>query len=43
MDDDGLNRALNDAPRTSLILLEDIDALFVERHSVDRSGGGEHQ
>jgi chaperone BCS1 len=34
MDDDGLNRALNDAPRNSIILLEDIDALFVSRESV---------
>ena len=40
MDDDGLNRALNECPGNSIILLEDIDALFVERESVDRSGGG---
>ena len=31
LDDDGLNRALNDAPSHSIILLEDIDALFVGR------------
>ena len=35
MDDDGLNRALNDAPRNSIILLEDVDALFVPRESAD--------
>jgi chaperone BCS1 len=29
MDDDGLNRALNDAPAHSIILLEDVDSLFV--------------
>lgn len=28
MDDDGLNRALNQAPANSIILLEDIDAIF---------------
>jgi chaperone BCS1 len=28
MNDDGLDRMLNDAPRNSIILLEDIDALF---------------
>lgn len=35
LDDDGLNRALNDAPSHSIILLEDIDALFVDRESVN--------
>jgi len=40
MDDDGLNRALNEAPGSSIILLEDIDSLFVERHSVDRESVG---
>lgn len=34
LDDDGLVRALNDAPNRSIILLEDIDAIFVERHAV---------
>jgi chaperone BCS1 len=34
--DDGLNRALNDAPPDSIILLEDIDGIFVERESVDK-------
>jgi len=34
MDDDGLNRALNEAPSHSIILLEDIDGLFVGRESV---------
>lgn len=33
-DDDGLNRALNDAPAHSIILLEDIDGIFVEREAV---------
>ena len=34
MDDDGLNALLNNAPIRSIILLEDIDAIFVERTSV---------
>jgi mitochondrial chaperone BCS1 len=34
MDDDGLNVLLNNAPLRSIILLEDIDAIFVERTSV---------
>jgi chaperone BCS1 len=34
MDDDGLNGLLNSAPMRSIILLEDIDAIFVERTSV---------
>jgi chaperone BCS1 len=34
MDDDGLNRALNSAPSQSIILLEDIDGIFVARESV---------
>lgn len=34
MDDDGLNTMLNSAPQRSIILLEDIDAIFVERTSV---------
>lgn len=37
IDDDGLSRALNEAPQRSIILLEDIDGIFVERTSV--SGG----
>ena len=34
LDDDGLNTLLNNAPMRSIILLEDIDAIFVERTSV---------
>lgn len=34
MNDDSLNRALNDAPSNSIILLEDVDAIFVGRESV---------
>ena len=34
MDDDGLNRFLNNTPLRSIILLEDIDAIFVERTSI---------
>lgn len=34
LDDDGLNVLLNNAPMKSIILLEDIDAIFVERTSV---------
>lgn len=40
IDDDGLNRALNDAPASSIILLEDIDGLFVEREAVNPSQEG---
>lgn len=40
MDDDGLNRALNNAPSQSIILLEDIDAIFVSRESVNQSDEG---
>jgi chaperone BCS1 len=40
LDDDGLNRALNDAPSKSIILLEDIDGIFVERESVSKSKRG---
>lgn len=36
LDDDGLNRALNDAPPSSIILLEDIDGIFVERSAVEK-------
>ena len=35
--DDGLNRALNDAPQQSIILLEDIDGIFVEREDVNKN------
>ncbi|CDW85975.1 mitochondrial chaperone bcs1 [Stylonychia lemnae] len=34
MDDDGLNTLLNNSPLRSIILLEDIDAIFVDRTSV---------
>ena len=34
LDDDCLNSLLNSAPENSIILLEDIDAIFVERTSV---------
>ena len=34
LDDDGLNRALNNAPKRSIILLEDIDGIFVQRETV---------
>ena len=36
--DDGLNRALCDAPQQSIILLEDIDGIFVNREDVNKSG-----
>lgn len=39
LDDDGLNRALNDSPANSIILLEDIDAVFVGRESVGTKRG----
>jgi len=39
LDDDGLNRALNDAPAHSIILLEDIDSIFVQRHSISQESG----
>ena len=39
MDDDGLNRALNQAPANSIILLEDIDAIFRQRETVGRKKG----
>jgi chaperone BCS1 len=40
MDDDGLNRALNNAPSQSIILLEDIDGIFVSRESVNQNEEG---
>ncbi len=39
MDDDTLNTMLNSAPMKSIILLEDIDAIFVERTSVQENTG----
>lgn len=36
LDDDSLNQLLNNAPMKSIILLEDIDAIFVERTSVQQ-------
>jgi len=42
LDDDGLNRALNGAPKRSIILLEDVDGIFVQRESVSRSNYGRH-
>lgn len=39
LDDDGLNRALNQAPANSIILLEDIDAIFRNRESVSKRKG----
>ncbi len=35
LDDDSLSRALNEAPARSIILLEDIDGIFVEREAVN--------
>lgn len=40
IDDDGLNRALNDAPSHSIILLEDVDGIFVEREAVNQGQEG---
>jgi len=37
LDDDDLNRALNNAPKNTIILLEDIDSIFVQRESVSRT------
>jgi len=37
LDDDGVNMLLNNAPLRSIILLEDVDAIFVERTSVQQS------
>lgn len=39
LDDDRLNIALENAPKNSIILLEDVDSIFVERTSVDESRG----
>ena len=40
LDDDSVSRALNDTPSNSIILLEDIDGIFVERDSVTQSKRG---
>lgn len=40
IDDDGLNRALNQSPPFSIILLEDIDSIFVERETVNKERDG---
>jgi chaperone BCS1 len=37
LDDDGLNVLLNNSPMRSIILLEDIDAIFVDRTSVQEA------
>lgn len=37
LDDEGLNRSLQNTPRNAIILLEDVDAIFVERTSVSES------
>jgi chaperone BCS1 len=34
LDDDSVNNLLNEAPPSSIILLEDIDGIFVERSAV---------
>lgn len=34
LNDDSLNRLLESTPKRSIILLEDVDAIFVERESV---------
>ena len=34
IDDDGLNGLLNSAPMRSIILLEDIDVIFVDKTSI---------
>ena len=36
--DDGLNRALNDAPKDSIVLLEDIHGIFIKREYTDGVG-----
>jgi len=38
VNDDSLNRLLADAPPRSIILLEDIDALFKKREQMQSSG-----
>lgn len=41
-DDDGLNLCLNQAPTNSIILLEDIDGIFVQRESVLKKDFGDN-
>jgi mitochondrial chaperone BCS1 len=41
--DDGLNRALNDAPANSIILLEDIDGIFAGREEVSKESRRRHR
>jgi chaperone BCS1 len=36
LDDDQLNRLLSEAPERSIILLEDVDAMFVQRDQVQK-------
>jgi len=43
LDDDGLNRALNDAPANSIILLEDIDGIFAGREEVSKESRRRHR
>ena len=40
IDDDGLMRALNDAPPQSIILLEDVDGIFIQREAVNQDEEG---
>lgn len=40
LDDDSVNSLLNEAPPSSIILLEDIDGIFVERSSVQKKSRG---
>jgi chaperone BCS1 len=37
VDDDSLNRLLSEAPERSIILLEDVDAMFMDRSAVQRN------
>jgi chaperone BCS1 len=43
LDDDGLNRALNECPAGSIILLEDIDGIFVQREEVQKEESKRHR
>lgn len=40
LDDERLNKVLETAPRNAMILLEDVDAIFVERISVSQNRAG---
>lgn len=42
LDDDDLNQYMNQVPLNSIILLEDIDSLFVDRECVTKDGKGKH-